>query len=293
MSLVKRILGRWYDEAWVRVPFEILFVIIPVAFAIRTFGFGLYQVPTGSMEPTLLVGERFFADKASFWFRKPVRGEIIAFNIPTFRYATNSLQNFWQMYVSWNVSNWTKRVIGIPGDRVKGVIEDGHPVVYLNGEKLNETKYVNPYPLILLWKHLPYEQGRTQHTREWDYRTFVPDVPWDQQIYYKINPHLIMLDPETGNPQSILYSDTPHPGGKDIFDVTLGENQYWVMGDNRLGSADSREWGPLDGKLIHGRIIFRMWSMDSSESWWIMDLLKNPLSFWKKIRWNRCCQFVY
>ena len=293
MSLVKKILGKWYDEPWVRVPFEILFVIIPVAFAIRTFGFGLYQVPTGSMEPTLLVGERFFADKASFWFRKPVRGEIIAFNIPTYQYSTNPLVNFWQMYVSWNVSNWTKRVIGIPGDRVKGVIEDGHPVIYLNGVKLDEKKHVNPYPLILLWKHLPYEQGRAQNTREWDYRTFVPGVPWDQQIYYKINPHLIMLDPETGEPQSILYPDTPHSGGKDIFDVTLGDNQYWVMGDNRLGSGDSREWGPLDGKLVHGKIVFRIWSMDSSESWWIMDLLKNPLSFWKKIRWNRCCQFVY
>ena len=149
MHLLKRILGKWYDVPAVRVPFELLFVILPVAFLIRTFGFGLYQVPTGSMETTLLVGERFFADKLSYWFRNPQRGEIIAFNDPRYPYSTNSVVNLWQRYVSFNVSNWTKRVIGVPGDTVKGVIEEGKPVVYVNGKKLDESAYINKYPLIL------------------------------------------------------------------------------------------------------------------------------------------------
>ena len=54
------------------------------------------------------------------------------------------------------------------------------------------------------------------------------------------------------------------------------------MGDNRLGSGDSREWGVLDGKLIHGRIVFRLWSIDSQESWWFVDLLKHPIDFWTR-----------
>ena len=87
--------------------FELIFVILPIAFVIRTFGFGLYQVPTGSMETTLLVGERFFADKLSYWMRKPQRGEIIAFNEARYPYATNSTVNLWQRYASWNISNWT------------------------------------------------------------------------------------------------------------------------------------------------------------------------------------------
>ncbi len=293
MSLVKRILGSWYEVSYIRVPFEIFFVILPIAFLIRTFGFGLYQVPTGSMETTLLVGERFFADKASYWLRKPQRGEIIAFNLPTYEYSSNPLVNLWQRYASWNVSNWTKRVIGIPGDRIKGVIEDGHPVVYRNGKKLDESAYINKYPLILLWKQPPYEQGRLNYGREYDQRTYVPGVPYDKQPYYKIDPHLIIVDPETGDPQPLTYPGTPLSSGFDIFDRVLGENQYWVMGDNRLGSSDSREWGPLDGKLIHGKIVFRIWSMDTTQSWWFIDLLKNPIEFWRKIRWSRCFQFVH
>ena len=292
MHLLKRILGKWYDVPAVRVPFELLFVILPVAFLIRTFGFGLYQVPTGSMETTLLVGERFFADKLSYWFRNPERGEIIAFNDPRYPYSTNSVANLWQRYVSFNVSNWTKRVIGVPGDTVKGVIEEGKPAVYVNGNKLEESAYVNKYPLILLWKRSPYEHNRSTQERDWDYRSFDPQVAWGKQLFYKIDPHLIMINPQTMEPQSVLYPGTPHPGGKDIFEVTLGKNQYWAMGDNRLGSSDSREWGPLDGKQIHGRIVFRIWSMDSTESWWFIDLFKHPIEFWKKIRWSRCCQPV-
>lgn len=293
MSLLKKVLGRWYDVPAVRVPFELIFVILPIAFLIRTFGFGLYQVPTGSMETTLLVGERFFADKLSYWFRKPQRGEIIAFNAPKYPYSSNSVVNLWQRYVSWKVDNWTKRVIGVPGDQVKGVIEEGKPVIYVNGAKLDESPYKNKYPLIWLWKRLPSEHGRYDQVREWDYRSFDPSVPWEKQIFYKINPHLIIINPHTMEPQSVLYPDTPRSSGTDIFDITLGDRQYWVMGDNRLGSDDSREWGILDGKLIHGRIIFRIWSMDSSESWWFVDLFKNPIGFWKKIRWRRCFQPVY
>ena len=135
-------------------------MILPVAFLIRTFGFGLYQVPTGSMETTLLVGERFFADKLSYWLRSPRHGEIIAFNDPRIEYSSESCVNLWQRYASWNVSNWTKRVIGIPGDHVKGVLEDGHPVIYVNDKKLDESAYINKYPLILLWKQSPYEHNR-------------------------------------------------------------------------------------------------------------------------------------
>ncbi len=220
------------------------------------------------------------------------RGEIIAFDDPNYPYSSNPVVNLWQRYVSFNVSNWTKRVIGIPGDTIKGVIEDGHPVVYVNGKKLDETAYINKYPLfcygnarrmsiIALSKNV---NGIIAH--------LIQKLPWDKQLFYKIDPHFIMINPQTMEPQSILYPGTPHPGGKDIFEITLGKNQYWAMGDNRLGSSDSREWGILDGKLIHGRIIFRIWSMDSTESWWFIDLFKHPIAFWKKIRWSRCCQPV-
>ena len=136
------------------------------------------------------------------------------------------------------------------------------------------------------------DEQESSHTRLWVYKSFDPHKAWDAQPFYRIDPQLIINNPETGKPWpwTILYPGTPMRN--DTFDVRLGSNQYWVMGDNRLGSGDSREWGPLDGKLIHARIVFRLWSTDSPESWWFVDLLKHPIDFWKRVRWTRCLQVV-
>src|SRR5579871_1420774 len=80
--------------------------LLLIVFLIRTFGFGLYQVPTGSMETTMLVGERFFADKLSYLFRKPERNEIIALNEPTFKYSDNNIVRLYQEYVGWPIWPW-------------------------------------------------------------------------------------------------------------------------------------------------------------------------------------------
>lgn len=303
----KRILGKYYDVYLIRLAFEMLFVILPAAFLIRTFIFGLYQVPSGSMEHALLVGERFLADKLTYWFRAPRRGEVVAFNEPLYEYSNNKLKNLWERYASWNVSNWTKRIIGIPGDHVVGKIEDGKTVVYLNGKKLDESAYVNSYPLIRVFKSNEAARrglsGRLEG-RWWDDKTFVPSVsnplmPADNQPFYKIDKNLIIYaDPSAGIPLLVKWPQQPEPvvGFQgtpiDEFDVKLGPNQYWMMGDNRRGSADSRMWGPLDADKIpiHGKIIFRIWSMDSDESWFFIDLIKNPIEFWKKIRFRRCLQ---
>lgn len=260
-----------------------LLLLLLLAFIIRTFLYGLYQVPTGSMEPTILVGERFVADKLTIWWNPPQRGEIIAFDNPTFEYSNNALMNAFQRYV-WGPDNWTKRVIGIPGDHVEGKIENGKPVVYLNGAKLDEP-YVNPYPLIGVWRN-PEDQYAAQPSG-YDRRTWIPELKSGQEQFYRINDTTVRHI--NGLPDIILPGT---PQQIDIFDAKLGPNEYWAMGDNRLGSWDSRGWGKLDGKLIHGRIKFRIWSIDSNENWWIVDLIKHPIDFWKRVRWGRCMQRV-
>ena len=161
-----------------RKQVESFLLIALVAFLIRTVGFGLYKVPSGSMETTLLVGESFFADKLSYWFRVPQRGEIIAFDDPNYEYSSNPAVNMWQRYV-WGPSNWTKRLIGIPGDHIKGVIENGHPAVYLNDQKLDEP-YINHYPLIRLSNIYP--------------RSYDADKPLNGQPFYRINPDDVIKD---------------------------------------------------------------------------------------------------
>ena len=280
---------RWYkrpNKNWFADLFESLIVIIPVVFLIKTFIFGLYQVPTGSMETTMLVGERFLADKFTPYFIPPKRGEIISFNEPNYPYSENWLKNLYEQYVSWNVVNFTKRVIGIPGDHVQGKIEDGKPVVYLNGEKLDEP-YLNKYPLLARMK-----DGKL------DYRSFDPNYSLDKQPFYRFTSAEVARAKLYTRDCNMRYPGTPvyqQNREVDIFDVHLGPNQYWMMGDNRQGSSDSREWGPLDANKIcyHGRIIFRIWSMDSDESWWIFDLLKHPIDFWSRVRWSRFFQVLH
>ncbi len=308
------------------VEFAFLLLIV---FLVRTFIFGLYQVPTGSMETTMLVGERFFADKLSYNFRKPRHGEIIAFNDPEFAYADGGMHNLFQRYV-WGPSNWTKRVIGIPGDTIMGCIEDGKPVVYRNGEKLDEP-YINKYPLIRSWRHdlsdiyksIEAELQKMARGRQLDRttvdryvsqrlsqelampRSYDPSVPYDQQEFYGLQESRIYRD-EDGNPD-IIKPGTPLPSAStlttpdqtrnnwnrsDVFFIKLGAGQYWCMGDNRLGSHDCRFFGPIDEHQIHGRIVFRIWSIDSDESWWIVDLIKHPIDFWKRVRWGRFFQIM-
>ncbi len=307
--------------------------LLLIVFLIRTFGFGLYQVPTGSMETTMLVGERFFADKFTPLSMPFKRGNIIAFNDATYDYSDNWFINLFQQYIStpWSgPANWTKRIVGIPGDTVEGKVEDGKPVVYLNGKKLDEP-YLNKYPLIRVYSEDPVKaqaqaeqeilsmlQNRNINPATVDVpamrerylsrfvipQSYDPNKPYNKQPFYRIYPNRIVKNNK--GQRELIYPNTlinPAEGtvkpkgnywnGTDEFYVKLGANQYWCMGDNRLGSKDCRFFGPIDGKLIHAKIIFRIWSIDSYDSWWIWDLIQHPIDFWSRVRWNRFFQFVH
>jgi signal peptidase I len=279
-------------------------VLLVIIFLVRTFLFGLYQVPTGSMETTMLVGDRFFGDKITMWLSKPNRGDIIAFNDQSFEYSSNPAMRLFQEYV-WGPINLTKRIVGLPGDRIRGVIENGKPVIYINDNRLDEP-YLNKYPLLIVWK----SNGEIA-TRSYD-----PAVSYEQQPFYTIDAESVVhVKPGSQDPNYTITEDgrlleepgvpivpshhhiTRHGnnfwGDSDEFYVELGPDQYWVMGDNRRGSKDSRFFGPIDGRLIHARIRYRLWSLDSEESWWILDLLKHPIDFWSRVRWNRFFQVLH
>jgi len=287
---------------------EVIFLLL-IVFTVRTFGFGLYQLPpSGSMATTMLDGERYVSDKCTVLFTTIKRGDIVTMNEPTFKFSSNPAVYLFQKYV-WGPSNWTKRVIGVPGDVVKGIVENGKTVVYRNGKKLHEP-YVNKYPLIQVWRKNPAElkkllqQNSSINLGQFvGLKTYDPNEPFDKQPFQNINKNRIFTDTE-GKPV-LLYPSTPLPatgtritkgksywGNGDEFYVKLGKNQYWVMGDNRLGSHDSRAFGPIDGSCIHGRILFRLFSVDSDELWQMWDFIKNPIDFCKRIRWNRLFQRV-
>jgi signal peptidase I len=310
MSRIKIVRSRALAEV---VEFALLLTVV---FLVRTYGFGLYQVPSGSMETTMLKGERFYADKFSYAFLStPQRGDIIAFNEPRYQYSKNPIRRWVQYYV-WGPSNWTKRIIGAPGDHIKGVIEDGKPVVYRNGEKLNET-YLNQYPLVAEFKgdstsvmdqldsmaRRGFDQLRDE---EVSYKSYDPNVSWEEQKFYRINPNRIVMNQVTGLPEvknpgepiaparGDMVGRTRHWNGTDEFEVKLGDDEYWVMGDNRRYSGDSRFFGPIhrNKTYIHAKILYRIWSIDSDAWFWLFDLVQHPIDFFKRVRWDRFFQKV-
>ncbi len=325
-----------------------IIIILIVIFLIRTFGFGLYQVPTGSMETTMLCGERFFADKFTPLFSPFKHDDIITMNEPTFKYSDNMLRRLWEKYV-WGPSNWTKRVIGIPGDTIKGTIEDGKAVIYRNGERLEEP-YVNQYPLIGVWNMDPlkaHEKIRQDlgkvgtaneellqqiasqsFDRYCNMRSYDPSVSYDQQPFYKMSKgsvckgigqsgdQAILVYPNNtipAQPNRLVKKGNSYWSGSDEFYVELGPDEYWLMGDNRRNSHDSRFFGPVKSENIRGKVIFRILSImpaefeayytsdDSflSQAWtWIStsllgEILFHPISFWQRVRWSRCMQTVH
>lgn len=297
------------QPSFLRQAGEFIVLLIGI-FLIRTFIFTLYQVPTGSMETTMLVGDRFFADKISYFIREPRKGEIVALIQPDYQFSKNPVMQLFERYV-WGPQNWTKRIIATPGQYIKGVIEDGKPVIYVDGKKLDEP-YLNPYPLITLKTGDP----KCRYVQ----RPFVPGISFEEQPFY----HMKESQMETLNGMPLLeYPTNARPSseplakrgdrfwdkecGADEFSVQLGPDEYWLMGDNRRGSRDSRFFGPIKKKDIFARIIWRLFSVEDPylapsinstlpfdiNSIVLIDMIKHPIDFWKRIRWNRTFQPVY
>ncbi len=114
---------EWFYDKWKNwgEPFLIAAVL---ALLIRTFLLGPYKIPTGSMRPTFLEGDRIFVDKLSYRFHSPARGDIVVF-----KYPLDKKKDF------------VKRLAGLPGDHVE--IRDGKLIV--NGKTLEGSPFGDHY----------------------------------------------------------------------------------------------------------------------------------------------------
>ena len=297
------------EIVWLKWARAILIVTV-IVFVLRNFVFGVYHVPTSSAEHTFLVGDRVWGNKVTYIFNKPKIGDMVMFENPTFKYDEKSvLQRMWQRYFGFAVpalalkfgpENMAKRVIAIPGDVIEGKVEMGKPVIYRNGKKLSEP-YVNTYPLIALNKDLGvFGSEKIGPIKTPDFLrkrkkvvlySYDPKKDFENQPFYYIDYKNVLYDRETGYMKTYKAGvPATNKKGKmiDVFGpVIVPKGSYWVMGDNRRNSIDSREWGFLKRSQVSGRASFVIWSLDSEEPVWIIEFIKNPFRFIARLRLSR------
>ena len=173
----------------------------------------------------------------------------------------------------------------------------------MDGKKLQEP-YVNTYPLIYVRKEkgmVPFSQfgpfvvpsflKKEEVQRPLKY-TFDRSKSLEDQPFYKLRPDEVKLHPLTGEPvfdEPFTSSSLDGVRSADVFGPhVVPAGKYWVMGDSRKNSIDSRWWMFLDEGLVHGRAVFVILSIDSEEPFWLFELIKHPVEFWtRSVRWDR------
>jgi signal peptidase I len=179
----------------------IVAVALGLALVIQAVLVKPFRIPSQSMEPTLDVGQRVLVDRVSLRFSDPGRGDIVVFNPPAGADQNQcgvdhaARQACPQPTEGESDTNFIKRVVGLPGDRLS--VRDG--LVYIDGEPLDEP-YVREDATC----------GLCNLRRE----------------------------------------------------ITIPPDHFFMMGDNRGASADSREWGPIPGDSIIGQAFFTYWPPD-------------------------------
>ncbi|PYP97793.1 MAG: signal peptidase I [Gemmatimonadetes bacterium] len=231
----RSVLARWFDS-WMRS----LGMALVLFLIIRTFLLEAFQIPSGSMERTLLAGDFLFVNKAVYGaqipgtsarlpaFESPHRGDVIVFAYPKDPTIT-----------------YVKRVIGVGNDVVE--MRDGQTLV--NGRAIEEPYVQRIDPL-----HDGYD----------------PDFTWQRQFLVQRNEE-----------QRRRY----HPTRDTWGPLRVPASKYFVLGDNRDNSADSRYWGFVDASAIKGRPLVVYFSYDRAT--------RDALPWLTDIRWSRLGSLIH
>ncbi len=205
-------------------------IAVTIAFFIRVFAYEPFNIPSGSMKPTLLVGDYLFVSKFSYGYSRfslpwglpliddrilasaPKRGDVLVFKFPPD-----------------NSTDYIKRVIGLPGDRVQ--IISG--ILHINGKAVPRRK-IGPNVVVK-------ESGHIQRVVE-----YVETLP-------------------NGVEHRIFEVSDSYPGADNTKKFTVPPGHYFMMGDNRDNSSDSRFGvGFVPFRNLIGRAEFLFFSHEAS-----------------------------
>lgn len=186
------------------------FIIIAVIFGLRSFVVEPFQIPSGSMLPTLKIGDFILVNKFEYGLRLPVLNTTI---IPTTQPEAGDVVVF--KYPRDPSLNYIKRLIGLPGDR----ISYRDKVLTVNGEVVPKA-FLARLPVSLNPNKEPVEL----------YRETLGGLAYETYNSYRFTPN--------------------------ENDWVVPEGHYFVMGDNRDNSADSRSWGFVPEGNLKGRAFY-------------------------------------
>jgi signal peptidase I len=229
---------------------------------IITFVFQAFEIPSASMENTLLIGDHVFVNRVQFSPATGWVGPIVPYqqihhgDIVVFLSADPATP---ELYI-------VKRIIGIPGDRIH--LRNG--AVYRNGEKLDEVSYAI------------HSQSADPDSYD-NYRDEFPAVP------------------PTDNPNVTPEWKLALPQHIENGDVVVPPDSYFGMGDNRDRSLDSRYWGFIPRDHVIGRPMFIYWSFITPEYQYEMRGMGQRLGFlahvvihfFDQTRWKRTLKAVH
>src|SRR6476661_5265901 len=213
------------QPAWIEYSGS-LFPVIALVFFLRSFLFEPFKIPSSSMVPTLQIGDLILVNKFTYGIRLPViNKKIVEINHPqrgdvmVFKYPRDTSLDY------------IKRVVGVPGDRI--VYRNKR--LSINGTELSYKQL----PDYLDEEHLTYSKQFEENLNGVEHRILVDE----RAPAYVPNPDAF--------PQKELCSYN-----SEGFACTVPAGHYFMMGDNRDNSLDSRYWGFVPDQYIVGKAFF-------------------------------------
>ena len=223
-----------------------------IAIVFRTLWFEPFKIPSGSMYPTLYVGDYLFVSKYTYGYSKhslpwsiplfegriwkdaPKRGDVVVFKYPRD-----------------NRTDFIKRVIGLPGDTIK--LENGR--LFINGQKV-EREQIEDFVM------------RDRNGNAERYRQYVETLP--------------------GGVKHRILEISDSEDNDEFSEVKVPQGTYFMMGDNRDRSDDSRvNVGFVPEENLVGKARFLFFSHNDEDAWY------KPWTWPKKIRWSRLFNSIH